>query len=46
MNDRDSSRLGLQTRRKVMSGKAAKIVLTEAQQSILQQIHRSRVTTM
>ena len=25
-----------------MSGKAAKIVLTEEQQSILQQIHRSR----
>jgi Homeodomain-like domain len=42
MNDRDYSRLGLQTRRKVMSGKAAKIVLTEEQQSILQQIHRSR----
>ena len=40
-DDRDVSRLGLQ-QEEGMSGKAAKITLTEKQQAILEQIVRSR----
>jgi hypothetical protein len=41
LNDREFASPGLQTRRKVMSGKAAKIALSEKQEGILQQIRSS-----